>query len=166
MWLVKKDFPLPVGPRINLLRLVHIPLRIGSSEISTWRGLPERRSPSRIPVGLIEVSLLVSRLRKQLACSAKVSKVSFTGRSAALPGTPAQKICGAPTLSCLQSAPILDMAEVTMFTSEGSSLWSHVQARTLKCALTGRRCCVSASCRKSSVESLATLFARLYADRD
>ena len=33
--LVKKDFPLPDGPRMNLFRLVQIPLSIGSSEIST-----------------------------------------------------------------------------------------------------------------------------------
>src|SRR5690606_29299281 len=148
------------------LRLVHIPLRIGSSVISTCRGLPERRSPSGIPVGVIEVSLLVSWMSRQLACAAEGPYVSSTGRAADVPWPPAQQSRAAPTLSCLQSAPILDMAEVTMFTSEGSSLWSHVQARTLKCALTGRRCCVRASCRKSSVESLATLFARLYADRD
>ena len=49
IWLVKKDFPLPEGPRINLLRLVMTPRFIGKSEISRGIGLPVKRSTIRIP---------------------------------------------------------------------------------------------------------------------
>lgn len=42
MWLVKKDFPDPDGPRMNLLRLVMIPRFIGMSLMSRCTGRPAR----------------------------------------------------------------------------------------------------------------------------
>ena len=51
MWFVKKDFPLPEGPRMNLLRLVVMPRFIGRSEISRWSGTPVSRSAILMPKG-------------------------------------------------------------------------------------------------------------------
>ena len=46
---MKNDFPLPLGPSTNLLRLVMMPRFIGRSEMSMCRGLPLIRSAMRMP---------------------------------------------------------------------------------------------------------------------
>ncbi len=51
MPMIKKDFPEPLGPKMNLLRFVIIPRFIGRSEISKWIGFPVRRSAILIPNG-------------------------------------------------------------------------------------------------------------------
>jgi hypothetical protein len=63
---------------------------IGSSERSTSKGCPLIRSPSRSPNEPLDDRYPVSVLIRHDACPAKVRKVSFSGRSAALPGIPAQ----------------------------------------------------------------------------
>ena len=40
MWLVKKDFPLPLGPSMNLLRFVVMPFFMGKSDMSMCSGRP------------------------------------------------------------------------------------------------------------------------------
>ena len=48
---MKNDFPLPDGPRTNLLRLVVTPFLIGKSEMSMCSGLPLMRSAILMPNG-------------------------------------------------------------------------------------------------------------------
>src|SRR5579862_1390352 len=166
MWLVKKLLPLPEGPRINLFLLVMIPFLSGSSEMSVWIGLPVSLSPRRMPVGESEEREEDSRFKKQLACSAKLSKLSFMGKSASLPGIPAQKICGAPADSSLGTLSICASAEEIMLRMSLSLSGESVQASMLKCALTGNLPSLIASFKKSFVASLATRFSREYAESD
>ncbi|MNV10825.1 hypothetical protein D3C71_1013670 [compost metagenome] len=146
---------------MNLLRLVQIPFKIGSSLMSTWMGLPVSLSPRRIPIGLKESLYPVSRLRKQVACVANVSKVSFKGKSAPFPGIPAQNICAAPCVSSLATASICEKAEETIFFKSFSFSLSSDHTSKLKCALTGSLPSDIASLRNSLVASRAMVLARL-----
>ena len=51
IWLVKKLFPLPDGPRMNLFRLVTTPFFMGRSDMSRKTGFPVSRSTMRSPKG-------------------------------------------------------------------------------------------------------------------
>ena len=51
---MKNDFPEPLGPSTNLLRLVMTPRLIGSSEMSRCSGFPLMRSHILMPNGLTE----------------------------------------------------------------------------------------------------------------
>lgn len=55
MWLVKKDFPDPLGPSMNLLRLVVTPFFMGKSDMSMCSGRPLTLSTILMPNGESEL---------------------------------------------------------------------------------------------------------------
>ena len=55
MWLVKKDFPDPLGPSMNLLRLVVMPFFMGKSDMSICSGRPLTLSTILMPNGESEL---------------------------------------------------------------------------------------------------------------
>ena len=135
--------PLPDGPRINLLRLVQIPFFIGSSLISTCTGFPVSRSPKPDTDRAYRRTVIGFKIQKtSRPVLRNVSKVSFIGKSASLPGIPAQKICGAPVSFLFGDSIHLGTAQmIPGFSALCSSSFLSVQTSTLKCALTGSRCC-------------------------
>ncbi len=98
MWLVKKDFPLPEGPRMNLLRLVMVPVlhrQVGNIQMDGFSGQAvhhadaERRE--RILVGGLPDEQAQGLLDKGV-------ETLLGGKSPALPGIAAQNRVGTSTV--------------------------------------------------------------------
>ena len=95
---MKNNFPLPEGPSTNLLLLVVTPFLIGRSEMSMCSGFPLMWSAILIPNGDGESIQLASSVKRLVACSMKVWKLSSDGKSPSLPGISVQKSVGQSTV--------------------------------------------------------------------
>src|SRR4051812_35830113 len=114
-WLTVIDLPPPEVPQTRVPMLEVMPAARGPSYRSAKTGEEEMRSQNRIPFCGAAERYGPSWPIKQQACSAKLSKVSFTGSSAALPGIPAHQIGGAPIDSSFTAASMAERPEATLF---------------------------------------------------